>query len=72
MRDTYIEAALGEVINTEVTTTVTSAPSGNDHNSSLSNQFSYTVFDLKNFAVTCADCLISGRQLLVRCWISQG
>ena len=34
--DAYTEAALGGIINTEVSTTVTLAPLGNDHNSLLS------------------------------------
>ena len=37
-----------------MTTVVTSAPSGNDHNDSFSDQSSYTIFDLKDFAETLA------------------
>ena len=43
------------IISAEVATTVTLIPPGNDHNSSFSNQFSYTVSDLKNFAETLID-----------------
>ena len=37
------------MISTEVDTALTSAPPGNDPNSSLSNQFSYIVYDLEAF-----------------------
>ena len=40
------------MINTEVDTAITLAPPGNDHNSSLSNQFSYIVSDLETFVET--------------------
>ena len=54
MGDTYTEATLGTIISTKITTTVTSVPPGNDQNSSFSNQFSYIVSNIKNFAVTLA------------------
>ena len=61
IRDTNTKAVKGEVISNEITSTVTSAPPGNDHNSSFSNQFSYTVFDLKNFTgIIAIAALISG------------
>ena len=43
----YTEVTQGMMISTEVTTTIISAPPGNDHNSSFSNQFSYTILILK-------------------------
>ena len=48
----YTKVTQGIMISTEVVTTVTSAPPDNDHNSSISNHFSYTISDLEAFAET--------------------
>jgi len=49
---TLTETAPGGMISTEVTTTVTSAPAGDDRNTSFSDHFSYIVTDLNDFAET--------------------
>jgi len=46
------EVASGEVASIEVTTTITSASPGNDHNKLFSDCYSYIVFDFNNFAET--------------------
>ena len=52
--ETATEIAPSEVINTEVTTSITLVPLDKNRNSSCSNHFSYTVSDLNDFAETSA------------------